>query len=92
MAETVTISVERLKKLEKYEAKVNAHKETSIKELRNYDKANPDKPALRSKRYKEAHRESYNARRRELYRLKKAAAKGVTTPGCVTTVVTDAPN
>jgi len=92
MTDTVTISVERFKKLEKYEARVKAHNETSIKELREYDKAHPDKSALRSKRYKDAHRESYNARRRELYRLKKAAAKGLTAPGCVTTGETAAPN
>ena len=42
--------------------------------LKAYDKAHPEKARERSRLYREAHREEYNARRRELRRLKKEAA------------------
>ena len=45
--------------------------------LKAYREANPEKAAesnaASAKRYKEAHREAYNARRRELRRLKREA-------------------
>ena len=74
MSDTVTITVERLKELEKYEAKVKAKYEKTLGSLREYDKAHPEKSAERSKRYKDANREAYNARRRELRKLKKEGA------------------
>lgn len=49
-----------------------------IDKLNAYNAAHPEKAAARSKKYKEAHREEYNARRRELYRLKRAAQQETT--------------
>lgn len=46
----------------------------NIDSLKAYDAAHPEKAAARSKKYKETHREAYNARRRELRRLKREAA------------------
>jgi hypothetical protein len=77
MAETVTISKERLEHLEMYEAKVKAKNAEDTKRLIEYDKTHPGKAAERSKRCKERNHEVYLARRRELYRLKRA---GATTP------------
>jgi hypothetical protein len=45
----------------------------NLEKINAYNATHPDKAAARSKKYKEAHREAYNARRRELYRLKRAA-------------------
>lgn len=77
MTDTVTISVERLKELEDMEAKVKAKNAEDTKRLIEYDKTHPGKAAERSKRCKERNHEAYLARRRELYRLKRA---GATTP------------
>jgi len=77
MTDTVTISVERLKELEDLEAKVKAKNAEDTKRLIEYDKTHPGKAAERSKRCKERNHEAYLARRRELYRLKRA---GATTP------------
>jgi len=94
MSETVTISVARLQELEAAAAAVSTLKERlkkanhcDIDKLKAYDKAHPEKAAERSKRYKERNREAYNARRRELRRLKKEAA----TPGSVVSTPVDAP-
>jgi 3-methyladenine DNA glycosylase AlkC len=51
-----------------------------------YNKAHPEKHRAAVQRWKDAHREEYNARRRELRRLKKeaaaaAAANSLTTAG-----------
>jgi len=72
MADTVTISVERLKELETLEAKIKAKNAEDTKRLIEYDKTHPGKAAERSKRCKERNHEAYLARRRELYRLKRA--------------------
>lgn len=74
MAETVTITVERLKELEALEAKVKAQQAQDLKRLVAYDKAHPDKVLERAKRYQNKDRDAYNARRREIRRLAKAAA------------------
>lgn len=81
MSETVTISVARLQELEAAAAAAATLKERLKKanhcdpeRLKAYNKAHPEKAAERSKRYKERNREAYNARRRELRRLKKEAA------------------
>jgi 3-methyladenine DNA glycosylase AlkC len=50
-----------------------------------YNKAHPEKHRAAVQRWKDSHREEYNARRRELRRLKKeaaaAAANSLTTAG-----------
>lgn len=48
----------------------------NISSLRAYDAANPDKKAERSRLSKEKNRDAYNARRRELRRLKKIGEGG----------------
>jgi hypothetical protein len=74
MSELVTITAERLKALEAIEAKVKAQQAQDLKRLAAYDKAHPDKVLERVKRYQNKDRDAYNARRRELRRLAKAAA------------------
>ena len=84
MSETVTITVERLKELEKYEAKIKAKNAKDTIRLMEYDKAHPEKVLERTKRYKDKDRDAYNARRRELRKLKKeaeAAAAATKSPG-----------
>ena len=83
MSELVQITAERLKALEALEAKVKAQQALDLKRLAAYDKAHPDKVLERNKRYQNKDRDAYNARRRELRRLAKAAAApggGDTTP------------
>ena len=70
MAEMVTISAERLAKLEALEAKKKAREAITLQSARAFDKAHPDRPVARAKASKDRNREAYNARRRELYRLK----------------------
>ena len=60
--------------LEAIEAKVKAQQARDLKRLAAYDKAHPDKVLERNKRYQNKDRDAYNARRRELRRLAKAAA------------------
>lgn len=74
MSELVQITAERLKALEAIEAKVKAQQAQDLKRLAAYDKAHPDKVLERVKRYQNKDRDAYNARRRELRRLAKAAA------------------
>ena len=74
---TVTITAARLAELEALAAfalKVKAQQAADLTRLSTYDKAHPDKVSERIKRYKEKNREAYNARRRELRRLKREAA------------------
>ena len=61
-----------------------------------YNKAHPEKHRAAVQRWKDAHREEYNARRRELRRLKKeaaaaAAANSLTTAGVCPTTAAFAP-
>lgn len=81
----VTISAARLAELEEAEKRLAKRNHSNLERLRAYREANPEKVAAlnaeSSKRYKEAHREQYNARRRELRRLKKEAAAAM--EGCV---------
>ena len=78
----VTITVARLAELEAAEKRLAKRNHSNLERLRAYAEANPEKVAAlnaaSSKRYKEAHREEYNARRRELRRLKKEAAAAQT--------------
>jgi patatin-like phospholipase/acyl hydrolase len=83
--EMITIPAARLAELE---AEITTLKERlakrshyNISNLREYDAAHPEKKRESTKKYKAAHREEINARRRELYRLKKVAAAGGGTPG-----------
>ena len=73
---TVLISAARLAELEALEAKANAEKTERIEYLRKKDKAAPEHVRARVKRYQDKDRTAYNARRRELYRQKKAGAGG----------------
>ena len=83
MSDMVTITLERLKELEKYEAKVKAKNAKDTIRLMEYDKAHPEKVLERAKKYQDKNREAYNARRRELRKLKKEAAAeaGAESPG-----------
>lgn len=76
--EMVTIPAARLAELE---ATVETLRSKLAKRMNNnpdrinaYNVAHPEKARERSRLYREAHREEYNARRRELRRLKKEAA------------------
>ena len=79
-AEMVMISAELLEdlKAEVVSLKERLAKRThyNIANLREYDAAHPEKKREATKKYKAEHRSEINARRRELYRLKKAAAGG----------------
>jgi hypothetical protein len=97
MSDLVTISAERLKELEAAAAAIPILKEKlkkanhcDIDKINAYNKAHPEKAAERSKRCKEKNREAYNARRRELYRLKKEG--GSTAPADASSTPVDAPN
>jgi hypothetical protein len=97
MSDLVTISVERLKELEAAAAAIPVLKEKlkkanhcDIDKINAYNKAHPEKAAERSKRCKEKNREAYNARRRELYRLKKEG--GGAAPAAPSSTPVDAPN
>jgi len=68
----VLISAARLAELEALEAKVSARNEQKLIALKKYNKEHPEKTAERVRRFKELNRDAYNARRRELYHLKKA--------------------
>jgi hypothetical protein len=78
---SVLISAERLKELEEAESRLS-HVEEKLKKRRNnnverinaYNKAHPEKNAERVQRYKDKDREAYNARRRELRKIKKEEA------------------
>jgi hypothetical protein len=82
----VTIPAARLAELEELAAfalKVKARNAVKLTHLQTKDKTNPEAAAARVKRYKDKDRAAYNARRRELYRLKReaeAAAAGAATP------------
>jgi hypothetical protein len=82
----VTIPAARLAELEELAAfalKVKARNATELLRVKTQDKSHPEKVAARVKRYKDKDRAAYNARRRELYRLKReaeAAAAGAATP------------
>jgi len=97
MSDLVTITAGRLLELEAAAAAVQILKEKlkkanhcDIDKINAYNKAHPEKAAERSKRCKEKNREAYNARRRELRRLKKEADS--TAPAVQTSTVVDAPN
>jgi LPS sulfotransferase NodH len=82
--ETVTISVHRLKELEQAAAllvtvqeKLNKRMNNSVERMNAYNKENPRKAAERSKKCKAENREAYNARRRELYHLRRGASTAV---------------
>lgn len=75
---SVLISAERLKELEDAESRLS-HVEEKLKNKRNnnverinaYNKAHPEKVVERVKRYQERNREAYNARQRELRKIKR---------------------
>jgi hypothetical protein len=81
-ATTVTISAERLRELEALEAKLpdivakaKAERDKEkLAELHAARKADPEKHAKRALEKYHKNKEEINARRRELYKLKKATA------------------
>lgn len=88
MSETVTITLERLQELEAAAAELPILKErfkkanhSDIARLNAYNQAHPEKVLERTKRYKDKDRDAYNARRRELRKLKKEAEAAAKTPG-----------
>lgn len=85
--ELVTISAARLQELEALEialpvllaktqeaAKAEAHKER-LNKLNEKNKSNPEANTKRVMKYYETHKEEINARRREAYKVKKAAGQ-----------------
>ena len=74
MSDTVTITVERLKELEKYEAKAKAKNAKDALRVVEFQKAHPEINSERVKRHIEKDRDAYNAKRREKRRLAKEAA------------------
>jgi hypothetical protein len=85
--ETVVITAERLKQLEEAEMRLTNKNKRAVERLHKYNKEHPEKVAERVKRHVERDREAYNARRRELYRLKKEAKETADSPGCQPTAV-----
>jgi len=73
MAEMVTISAERLAKLEALEAKKKAREAITLQSARAFDKAHPDRPVARAKASYYKNRDAINERRRAEYRKKKEA-------------------
>lgn len=74
MADEATTRIAELEaQVADLQARLAKRNHYNLDSLKAYDVAHPEKAAARSKKYKEAHREAYNARRRELYRLKRAA-------------------
>ncbi len=76
MDEVTTISVQELEELKRKAAQAETYNECKKKrfdELNKFNKEHPDKVNERVKRYIEKNRDAYNARRRELRRLKKEA-------------------
>ena len=94
MSDLVTITAARLQELEStvlvLKEKLKKANHCDIDKINAYNKAHPEKAAERSKRCKERNREAYNARRRELYRLKKEADS--TAPADHSSTTVDAPN
>jgi 3-methyladenine DNA glycosylase AlkC len=85
--EMITIpkaEMDRLRELEekytiikpKYDKLMHNHAER----VNAYNKAHPEKHRAAVQRWKDTHREEYNARRRELRRLKKEAAAAANPP------------
>lgn len=81
MSEMVSITLERLKELEKYEAKIKAKNAKDTIRLMEYDKAHPERVLERAKKYQDKNRDAYNARRRELRKLKREAEAAAKSPG-----------
>ena len=73
----VSISTERLKRLEELESSIPAlienalkeYKQNALKRLHERDKANPAAVNSRARRYAERHREELNAKRRQKRRV-----------------------
>jgi len=78
----VLIDPIHLAKLTKMEAKARAKTENDLKRLNDYKQKHPEKAAEYSKRYLDKNREAYNARQRELRKIrkeKKLAEKAIAT-------------
>ena len=97
--EMVTISAARLAELEievaTLKGRVKKLNHNTLDRLNKYYSENPaeaaDRAAERSKKCKAANRDAYNARRRELYRLKKEAAAAAKVADVVTAPVVTPP-
>lgn len=73
----VTIPAARLAELEELAAfarKIKERNAARLEQLKKRDAEHPEKAVARAKQNKDKDRAAYNARRRELYRLKREAA------------------
>jgi hypothetical protein len=80
----VTIPAARLAELEELAAfalKVKAQQAARLAKLNERNKATPEAISKRVKKWQDANREAYNARRRELRRLKREAEAAAESPG-----------
>lgn len=69
----ITISIQEFEELKAKAAKTDERNKKSLERLNKYNETNPNAVRERVKRYKDKDRDAYNARRRELRRLKKEA-------------------
>ncbi len=73
--DTVLISKSYLEELEKKAKRCDTKDKKDLDRLNNYIQTHKPKSTERYARWADRHREEYNARRRERYRLKKEAEK-----------------
>lgn len=69
-----TISIQELEELKAKAAKIDERNKKGLDRLHKIDKEHPEKVLERMRKYLDKNRDAYNARRRELRRLKKEAA------------------
>lgn len=80
----ITISVQELEELKRKATiadKCNTQKKKELDRLHNRDKEHPERVNERMRKYLDKNRDAYNARRRELRRLKKEAVAAAETSG-----------
>ncbi len=75
MDSVTTISVQELEELKRKAAKHDIRTKKAVERIERFNKENPNNAKERVARYVEKNRDAYNARRRELYRLKKEQSK-----------------
>lgn len=84
--EMILVPKAEMDRLRELEEKLKKRMFSNPERINAYNKAHPEKHRAAVQRWKDAHREEYNARRRELRRLKKeAAASGLTAGVCPNT-------
>lgn len=70
-----SLSVQELEEMKRKAEIYDKRNKKSLENLKKYNEENPKAVQIRAKRYKDKDRDAYNARRRELYRLKKESSK-----------------